>query len=220
MNVRSEILKLLIAGVSSELRKPLPGKTFQYKMAPADRDKRYSQNINDVTPKQAAVMILLLPLSSQVSAVFVKRTVYPGAHSGQVSFPGGTFTDSDSGLFQTAKRETEEELGIDLHNLIKLGALTPLFIGISNFMVYPFVGLIGKTSPFNVQTSEIQYAFTVSLATLQDKKARSQFEVRSNGYAFPAPCYLAGKEKIWGATAMILSEFLEVINRAKISLKI
>jgi len=209
-----------ISGIQKELKNPLPGRSFQYKMAPDDRDRQYEKNTQKKNPKQAGVMLLLFPSSGRLSTVFVKRTVYTGAHSGQISFPGGTYSSKDSSLLQTAVRETQEELGIELTNMVKLGALTPLFISVSNFMVYPYVGFINETPVFKVQPSEVQYAFIEGLSTFQDKKIRNCFELKRENYSLTAPCYFVHKEKIWGATAMILSEFLEILQRSGINLKL
>jgi len=208
-----------ISSIKKELKKPLPGRKYQYQMAPDDRDLRYSKNPKRSLPKKAGVMILLFPFSGQVSLVFIKRAVYSGSHSGQISFPGGTMTSKDHNLFQTAVRETREELGIELSNILNLGALTPLYIAVSNFMVFPFVGFIKETPVFKVQASEVQFAFMENLNTLREKKIRGYFEVDFPNLSFTAPYYLVKEQKIWGATAMILSEFLEIIQRADINSK-
>ena len=211
--------EILITAIQKEFGKPLPGKSSQYRMAPADRDRRYAKITSGIKPKQAGVMLLLFPSSGQLSIVFVKRTIYPGAHSGQISLPGGTFSFEDASVFQTAIRETEEELGINLNNIVKVGALSPLFISISNFMVFPFVGFIDKMPPFRVQKMEVQFAFTESLSVLQSKNILGAFKLKRENDTITAPCYLVKKEKIWGATAMILSEFLTIWQNSVLNLE-
>jgi len=212
--------EILITAIQKELKKKLPGRSYQYRMAPEDRDRRYAKIGNTEIPKQAGVMLLLFPSSGELSVVFVKRTIYSGAHSGQISFPGGTFSSKDENVFQTAVRETEEELGVHIPKMVKLGSLSPLFISVSNFRVSPFVGFIDKIPPIKVQETEIQFAFTERLSVLHTKETRGTFELKRGNDTLRAPCYLVKKEKIWGATAMILSEFLEIWRRLNLNLKL
>ena len=161
-------------------------------------------------PRQAAVMILLYPEGEQVYTVFIKRNEYPGVHSGQISFPGGMYEDPDRTLERTAIRETAEETGIDQELVEVLGSLTPLYIPISNFRVTPFVGWCGITPRFDPDGTEVQYLVTTPVADLLDpQNLRKGVWVR-NEAEMEAPYLSIRKEMIWGATAMMLSEFIEL----------
>ena len=144
--------------------------------------------------------------------VFIKRNEYDGHHSAQVSFPGGAWENGDSTLQQTAIRETREELGIS-GGLEILGSLTDLHIPVSNFLVTPFVGWMDETPLFKPDPTEVQYVIEDPLQSLLSSSNMEMELLVRHDLAIQAPCYIIGKEKIWGATAMMLSEILELASR-------
>jgi len=186
----------------------LPGESAQLKMAPAFRGDFPEKG----DPLHAAVLIVLYPVGEELHVLFMKRNEYDGPHSGQVSFPGGAWEPQDHNLEQTAIRETREEMGIEEYLEI-LGALTPLHIPVSNFLVFPFVAWLDKTPRFEPDRSEVQYVIEVPLKMLLDPVTRDSETIYHHNQAIQAPFYQVGKEKIWGATAMMLSEFLELASR-------
>jgi len=206
-------LENFIQELKAELEAPLPGKEIQYQMAPSDRDLRYVPPPDQGPPIKAAVLILLFPENGNLSTVFIKRTRYPGAHSGQISFPGGKFEPIDKQLYKTALRETCEELGISTNDIKILGELTPLYIGVSNFNVFPYVGYIGTELNFRIQKEEVEHTITENLSNLLNNNNKGEFRVQKNGFDFTAPCFQIGESKIWGATAMILNEFLSICRK-------
>lgn len=177
-------------------------------MAPSFRGSFMHQ----AEPVRAAVMALMYPRQGQIHLVFIKRNEYDGPHSGQVSFPGGVWEPGDTDLERTALRETREELGINGEVEI-LGALTDLHIPVSNFLVTPFVGWMDHTPEFSPEESEVQYLIESSLDDLNHPAARDSETLEKHGRQIEAPFYKVGSDKIWGATAMILSEVLEVASR-------
>ena len=177
-------------------------------MAPTFRGQYPDQG----DPLRAAVLILLYPVKGELHVVFMKRNEYDGPHSGQVSFPGGAWEAQDLSLEHTAIRETREEMGIE-EDLEILGALTPLHIPVSNFLVFPFIAWLELTPVFSPDRSEVQYVIEVPLKDLLDPAARESETLVHHGKTIEAPYYRVGKEKIWGATAMMLSEFLELASR-------
>lgn len=206
-----------IQALEGELKKESPGTSIQYEMAPLDRAHIYNPSINPILPEKAAVLILLYPCNNSICTVFIQRTKYPGAHSGQISFPGGKFDKTDEKLSTTALRETGEELGIITESIKIIGRLTPLYISVSNFEVYPFVGFIPIIPVFEVQKEEVQFAITEQLKTLQSPDIIEKLEISRKKDTIYAPCYKVQGFKIWGATAMMLREFLEVVERAQIN---
>jgi 8-oxo-dGTP pyrophosphatase MutT (NUDIX family) len=202
--------------LEKELKKNLPGRDIQYQMAPSDRDSRYANTHNQGPPVKAAILILLFPEKSKISTVFIKRTRYPGAHSGQISFPGGKYEPEDLQLSKTALRETSEELGIDTKKIAILGELTPLYIGVSNFTVYPFVGYADTELIFRIQKEEVENTITESLHNLSNPKIKGKFRLQQPDVELTAPCFQIGKSKIWGATAMILNEFLALCRNIEL----
>jgi 8-oxo-dGTP pyrophosphatase MutT (NUDIX family) len=188
----------------------LPGERAQREMAPDFR----GEFSHPGDPVVAAVLVLLYPDNEQVSTVFIKRNEYPGHHSAQVSFPGGAWEMGDPSLEHTALRETREELGIS-DRVEVLGQLTNLYIPVSNFMVTPFVGIIDRRPDFNPDGTEVQFLIEVSLEALSDPARRGSELLVLHGLQMITPFYRVGDEKIWGATAMILSEFLQVVSRMR-----
>ena len=189
------------------LQKTLPGEAAQLLMAPTFRGYIPEHD----QPVRAAVLILLYPSRGETHLVFMKRNEYKGPHSGQVSFPGGAWEAADGSLEQTAIRECREEIGIQ-DGIEVLGALTPLHIPVSNFLVSPFVGWMENTPKFHPDPTEVQYVIEVSLRELLDPDIRESEILYHHMQAVEAPFFRVGSDKIWGATAMMLSEFLEVAS--------
>jgi 8-oxo-dGTP pyrophosphatase MutT (NUDIX family) len=192
------------------LSQKLPGEEAQLRMSPTFR----GQVSREKKPMDAAVMALLYPAKEGLHLVFIKRNAYDGPHSAQISFPGGAREQGDPSLQDTAIRETSEELGIS-HKMEVLGQLTPLYIPVSNFMVYPFVGCLFETPEFDPDPSEVQYVVEASLDKLLDPMNRDSETLVHHEMSIEAPFYRVGKEKIWGATAMILSELLQLASRLR-----
>ena len=189
------------------LQNTLPGEAAQMLMAPTFRGSFPDQG----KPLNAAVLMLLYPVGSAIHLVFMKRNEYDGPHSGQVSLPGGAWEPEDISLEDTAIRETREEVGVDGPIEI-LGALTPLHIPVSNYLVYPFVGWTDSIPDFSPDPSEVQYLIEASLDELLNPAMRDIETLYHHQRPVKAPFYRVGKDKIWGATAMMLSEFLELAS--------
>jgi len=192
----------------AELLGRLPGEKVQNRMAPTFRGTFSHQ----VEPVRAAILALMYPSGGKIHLVFIKRNEYDGAHSGQVSFPGGVWEPGDHNLADTALRETREELGVT-GDIEILGTLTELHIPVSNYQVTPFVGWMDHTPEFSPEASEVQYIIETPLDALISPAARDTETMERHGKHIEAPFYKAGSDKIWGATAMMLSEVLELASR-------
>ncbi len=164
--------------------------------------------------RPSAVLCLLFPLNDELHILLMKRKEDKRAHSGQISFPGGSYETTDADLKATALREAQEEVGIMSADVDVLGALTPLYIPVSNFNVYPFVGYSHDRPAYNLSHSEVSYTIEVPLSNLLHAERKTITDVIS-----PAVPDVIRKVKaykledgtvIWGATAMIISE-LEVL---------
>ena len=192
-----------------ELKKDLPGTEAQYKMAPGLR--LHIKPNTDV--KKAAVLILLYPNGDSLSIVFIRRPKYIGIHSGQISLPGGKMEQNDSDLAVTALREAEEEIGINRNDVEILGQLSPLFIPVSNMLVSPVIGYVAAKPVFYAQQGEVVELIETSIeeflrpGVIQDKIKIIRFTRAI------VPYYNIHGYHIWGATAMIISEFTEVLQR-------
>jgi len=205
----------LIDKLRQRLKEPLPGLAAQFQMAPpARRDERI------VVPDDArhsAVLALLYPHNEKIHTVFMKRSEDGHVHSGQISFPGGKVEEEDNSYVATALREAEEELGIPGDQVEILGSLTELYIPPSNFLVYPSLGFMPQRPDFIIDPVEVAYEIEVDLPSLRDPSHRKEREIelrtRFGHYKTQAPSFLVHeKHIIWGATAMMISELLVLVE--------
>ncbi len=197
-----------IRQLSHSLEGDLPGRESQYRMAPEVRLEN-----NHGFYRNAAVMILLYPDREQWYFVLMKRPEYAGAHSKQVSLPGGIYEDGDTDLEATALRETHEELGIDDSSIRVLGSLSKLHIPVSGIEVSPFVGMVPDKPLFHPDPSEVDYLIEVLLRDLLSPE-KMKDDIRTLlCKPVRVPYFDIGGEQVWGATAMILSEFQDIIGR-------
>lgn len=158
----------------------------------------------------SAVLCLLYPAQDDLKLLLIKRKEDRTAHSGQVSFPGGRYEPEDVSLQYTALREAQEEVGIAPQTVDILGALTSLYIPVSNFNVFPYVGFLPHRPAFTLSQQEVSYIIEPPLSALLHNDSKVTTNVSS-----PALPQLTHKVKayqltdgtiIWGATAMIISE--------------
>jgi len=201
-----------ITRICRELQGPLPGRKHQYMMAPGIRINPGNISEN----KKAAVLICLFKGKNDLQIVFIKRTEYDGPHSGQISFPGGMYKDTDHDLLETALRETEEETGISRDHARILGALSPLEIPVSNITVYPFVSIYDQEPAFRIDEREVSYLIMSNLRAFIDSDIRKNERWTLYGNEIDVPFFQLDENKIWGATAMILSEFIAVVLKSDI----
>ena len=191
----------------------LPGKEVQYQMAPPGRSHDHP-NHNDF--KLAAVSLLLYNKQNEIFFPLIQRTQnnFNDKHKGQISLPGGKFDDSDSDLYYCALRELEEELGVEKHKIKPVGSLTDLFIPVSNFKVHPYVVYSDINVKFVPQPSEVQYILEIPLKDLLDQnKMKTGKIILDNGMELnDIPYFSLNDHVVWGATAMILNEFKNVIT--------
>ncbi|HCB49906.1 MAG: hypothetical protein AMJ56_17620 [Anaerolineae bacterium SG8_19] len=195
----------------ADIRKALnlPGfdvEAAQNKMLPRPRGTRLPES-NGPT-RQGGVLIILYLLDGQNHLVLTRRRDDLQSHAGQISFPGGQREDGES-LRSTAIREAQEEVGIKPTDLSILGRLECLYIPPTDYEVYPFVAWHTGRPRFKAQLEEVAEILEVPLRHLLDpgNQLEELWEIR--GYQVQVPYYLVGPHKVWGATAMILSEFLE-----------
>lgn len=200
--------------LKKELQKSLPGKKAQYKMAPMQR----AEGIVNYSSQNAGVLILLYPANQDIYTVLIKRPVYQGVHSGQISLPGGKFEyDKDINIIDTAFRETQEEIGISKTAISFVGKLTSLYIPVSDIHVQPIIGCISKEPNFIPDSREVDAIHNINLRELLSPDCIYEDEIfLEDNRRIRAPYYKFNNLQIWGATAMILSEFFEVHQKINI----
>ncbi len=202
-----------IKEVETQFSKPLPGLASQMKMSPVTRKMEMDKLTNKTLPKESAVLILFYPHQNNIYTVFIKRPKYPGVHSGQIAFPGGKYEEEDFDLTQTALREAQEEIGINPNQVTVLGNLTNLFIPPSNFNVLPVVGYTYSKPNFIPEAQEVDEIIEVNINQLTDPLNKQFREIlHRNQTKVKVPAYYINDLVIWGATAMIINELIDIIK--------
>jgi 8-oxo-dGTP pyrophosphatase MutT (NUDIX family) len=156
-------------------------------------------------------MVLLYPDGDQWRLPFTLRPDYLPNHGGQISFPGGQIEPGES-IEAAARRELHEELGTDDDGLRELGRLSPVYVFGSNFLVSPCVAALTSTPEFQPCEDEVAEVLTPSLDELSDPNASCTVKIERRGVSFVAPCIRHEGHCIWGATNMMLAEFLAILN--------
>ncbi len=206
----------LINQLRERLEKPLPGISAQKKMMNSkmkDRDPSlYFKAVEGA--KKACVMLLLFQKKTTWYTALMQRpeTEYP--HSKQISFPGGGLEAEDADLEAGAKRETEEEFGIPGKEIETIGRLSNLYIPISGYLVHPFVGYLKKAPKYIPDEKEVSEIIEVKLQDLLNPALRKKTNIETfGGFTLKdIPYFDLNNKIVWGATAMMLSEFVEVVE--------
>ncbi len=212
MNTWLNNFENLINYLDVRLKERLPGPQAHLKMEPASR-KEFLNIAHPSPPRKSAVLILLFEDKGQIKTVFIKRNTYDGVHSGQIAFPGGRYEEYDKNLTDTALRETEEEIGVKKNSITTIGSLTEIYIPPSNFDVLPVIGYTKSLPALTPDPKEVSDVFSIALDQLISPESLNKSTiVLKNGKSIEIPCFQISKHTIWGATAMILSEFIEIVS--------
>ena len=187
----------------------LAGRVAHSLMAPPYRMVKFkSTQISEMKPRMAAVLLLLYPNEfGEMNFVLTRRRVYNGMHSGQISFPGGKPDPLDNDLWATALRETYEEIGILPDEVIYIRNLSKLYVPPSNFLIIPYLGYLQTPDVFKPDPREVEAILEISLMDFINKESVLTKQLNSNSTTITVPAYIFDQNVVWGATAMILSEF-------------
>lgn len=193
--------------IRSRLKERLPGDAARNKMAPSIRMPENGHWQYDEKPIESAVCILLFPSENKIFFPLIKRAGGIHSHGGQISFPGGKYEEEDINLVNTAIRETFEEVGINVPKINILGRLSLLYVPVSNYMISPYVAYVDEALAYDISEYEVQFVMNADLFFFFKDSNKSTMIINRGEIEVLAPYYSIDDEKVWGATAMILSEF-------------
>ncbi len=201
------------------LFKHLPGRTAQWRMATSFR-------VTDPSPdrllevRKSAVLLLVnslhidgrAQLPQDIGIILTLRRADLSHHGGQISFPGGRIEIGEN-IATAALRETEEEIGISSKHITLLGSLTPLYVPVSNNYIFPLIGIIPPEISFNPDEQEVAEVFRTSITDLLNPDCMKKQRRVIQGYDIEMPYWdIHPTTPLWGATAMIISEFLALFE--------
>ena len=192
------------------LAEPLPGGAGQLLLAPRPRRGWRPDRVPD-DARLGAGLLLLYRYDDLVRLVLTLRAGELPLHAGQVSLPGGAVEPGESPE-QTALREAGEEIGVDPRAVRVVGRLSPLHIPVSRFALYPVVGLTDTRPELRPKAGEVARILEVGLDELQDPATLGLEKRHRDGVDYEVPYFNLHGERVWGATAMILSEFLCLLD--------
>lgn len=184
------------------------------KMAPLERIKLLEEgHLNQPNARNAAVLMLFYPKNETTHLALILRNSYPGVHSSQIAFPGGKVELFDSGLEQTALRETHEEIGVSPDLITVLRSFTTVYIPPSNYLVHPFLGVSSTEITFTLQEDEVAGIIETPLQMLMDDSILVSKSIDTS-YAnkMQIPAFQIYDHTVWGATAMMLSELKDMLK--------
>ncbi|MDZ4822605.1 MAG: CoA pyrophosphatase [Flavobacteriales bacterium] len=213
-----------IERVKQQLSLPLPGEKAHEMAMTYQRPTALEARKSEKPPKESAVLMLLFPrmhqgLESMLEwfTVLILRQQYDGTHSGQVAFPGGKKEPGDASLEQTALRETQEEIGVMADQIEIIGKLTEIFIPPSNYTVQPYVGVLKSEPLFFPDTKEVDRVMVEPIDTIMLSHTVQVKPIFLPHYnvTVKSPYFDIQGHTVWGATAMMLMEFREMVKGSR-----
>ena len=201
----------ILARVRAALRRPLPGLAAQMRMSPASRSGTERILDPSLPCRHAGVMLLLYPCGDELCLVLTRRTESVNSHQGQISLPGGSVEPGETWA-EAAVREAWEELAVDPAGIELLGQLSQLYIPPSGFCIHPVVAYAPRRPDFVPCAAEVAEVIEEPLSHLLDTNTCVEEEWELRGQRVRVPFYAVGRHKVWGATAMVLCEFVTMVG--------
>ena len=190
-----------------------PGTISHKKMLPPNRVLKVTPAEKNLV-KQSSVLLLLFIENDELTACLIKRPLHMKHHAGQIALPGGRI-EKDETAIETALRETFEEIGIKSNEIEILGSLSEFYVEVSKFQINPFVGWLHKKPKFEIDHNEVEK--TILFPIKNFKAPFSEVELNTVSGKLKVPCIKFNGEIIWGATAMILSEFSDILEQINLT---
>jgi len=198
--------------LATAIGRGLPGRVAQRAMAHSLAYGRHHGPVPD-DARRAAVLIALHRAPSGWSVPTILRPETMKAHAGQVSLPGGLM-EPDETVAQTALREFEEELGSSSSTLRVVGQLTPVYVFVSGFEVTPLLAVSPKPLVYDPNPHEVAAVVELGLADLCDPARRGRHVIERRDLRFSVPHFAIAGQCVWGATSLILAEFVALLGEA------
>ena len=201
-------MQITIENIKAALAGELRGMASHQKMMPPHRRLK-AADTDKKRLKPSSVLLLLFEKNDELLICLIKRPLNMKHHAGQIAFPGGRIDPGETAL-ETALRETWEEIGIAPDNIEVLGSLSELFVDVSGYLIQPFVGWLRGKPFFVLNKAEVEKIIFFPL--LKFRNALEETELDTVSGRLSVPCFKYEGEVIWGATAMILSEFYDALD--------
>ena len=208
----------MINRIKKNLNEELPGANSWAKMAvrSVKDEKDNLEILNDWLSKEnlkslkdAAILIALFEKDGEYCFPMIKRPENIKNHPGQIALPGGS-KEKEESLERTALREAQEEIGIDPDKVEIIGRLTPIPVPVSGYLVQTYIGIIDEEPDWKLSKDEVADFFILKLSELLDADNEYYEKWNLRGFDAKVPIFKIGDLKIWGATASVLSEFIEL----------
>ena len=211
MEVNSKF-EFFITDLKNRLNNELPGDLAHQKMMSYNRPFASEVKKNKAY-RESAVLILFYPINEIPHVVFILRQSYDGVHSAQVGFPGGKKEETDRDLVQTALREANEELKILDKEVFIIGELSELYVPPSNFLISPFIGYTNTRPSFVKDEYEVAEIIEVPIHDILGNEYLTTTTISlPNGAKLKVPCFQFNNRIVWGATAMIVQELIDLLD--------
>ncbi|MFL2941852.1 MAG: NUDIX hydrolase [Candidatus Poseidoniales archaeon] len=208
----------MLKNIISNLKKDLPGTKAWARMAvrnsndDIEKRQKYNEWLSDKkkdTLKKASVLIALFNQKNELAFPLIKRPLHEKNHPGQIALPGGSQEQNET-LENTAKREAYEEMGINPDKTKIIGKLTPLPVPVSGYLIHPYIGILDKEPKWKICEEEVDEFFIVKVSELIRANNGYYETWDMNNKKLDIPIFKVNNQTIWGATASVLSEFIEL----------
>ena len=208
----------MLENIISNLKKERDGTKAWARMAVRNSDgevekiQKYNEWLSDKkknTLKKASVLIALFNHENELAFPVIKRPLHEKNHPGQIALPGGSHEQNET-LEITAKREAYEEMGINPDETKIIGKLTPLPVPVSGYLIHPYIGILDKEPEWKICKKEVDEFFIVKVSELIDSNNGYYETWNMKDKKLDVPIFKINNQTIWGATASVLSEFIEL----------
>ncbi len=192
-----------------KLSMSLTGAEYHKILAPKFKGMPFRKTTPNQDAKESSVLVLLQPdYSNSFNIIFTLRSANLVKHSGQICFPGGRIEMNETAE-DAAKRETEEEIGISENDYQIIGSLSQLYVPPSNNIINPFVAVLNNNPNYKINHYEVEEVFSVNINNINLGTAIKYYTDKFDEMEVDIPYFDVHKStKLWGATSMILAEFI------------